>query len=426
MKIHRIALVLFGVLLVAFPATPLAAQDKAPMTFEEGRTFTPLPVSEVDSGLPAQQNLKFSDRDSGQSDAIPGDVLYPRSAGTGGGDMLETEPNDEFSYANFCPDVPFECVGIINNNTDYDFTKVPLTAGQIVEVDVFADMLYFTSPLDPFLYVCAYDGSVLAYNDDYNFPSNLNSEVIFTAPYTGDYYFVVRSATFHGGSSYDYIIAVWPVSGPIFTASNVEIEPNDIIGQADPITLPGVKIGQIGYAGDVDYSWFTAPAGATVVVDLHAYLYQTGLDAMIDVYSASGVQIFHADDMDSRDPRFNFVIPASGAYALKVSDYYGNGAPGHFYLMSVSLQDGTDSPGISKLKFTTTGLLKKVVGWNFAPGGAQVEVVGIPVNTIPSAVNPTTVLKLKPRAAVPAVGAVTVLNSDGRRSNPAMFALADQ
>ncbi|MBK6427727.1 MAG: hypothetical protein IPF82_16475, partial [Blastocatellia bacterium] len=47
---------------------------------------------------------------------------------------------------------------------------------------------------------------------------------------------------------------------------------NDTTSAADPITLPGAKLGMISVSGDVDWSYFDAPAGATVVVDVHSQI----------------------------------------------------------------------------------------------------------------------------------------------------------
>jgi len=340
-------------------------------------------------------------------------------AGTGGGDLVEAEPNNTPAFANNGVDLPFECTGVIGFAMDQDMTRIDVTAGQYIEADVFSRIGYFQTPLDPLLIVYASDGvTILTWNDDVSFPSNLNSRVTFIAPYTGTIYLAVRSAVLMGGPNFGYILAVWPITVPVFNPSNVEIEPNNLPSQADPIQLPGIKIGLIAAPGDVDFSWFTAPAGVTLVVDVHSRIYGSPLDAVVDLVDPHGRTIWVCDDMDGFDPRFNVVLPESGAYFLRVRDYNGAGGGNFVYILSASIQDGSASPALTQLKFKPNGLLKQVRGANFSPTGAVVEVSGIAVPSTPVPAYPTNRIKVKPAVAIPAGGWVTVLNPGGRRSNP--------
>lgn len=346
------------------------------------------------------------------------DVAFPARAGTGGGDMPEIEPNNIMSYANVAHDIPFNCMGAIDVPGDQDWIRVFVTNGEPLQINAYSRVGLFSSPLDPFLAVWASDGSLIAWDSDIAWPTNLNAQVNFLTTYTGDIYIQVRSVVPAGSPNHKYIVEVWPTTIPVWEAPNLETEPNDGAPLADPIALPGVKFGQIGTDGDADWTYFDAAAGATVVVDVHSQIYNIPLDSVVEIFADNGMMLFPADDMDGKDTRFNLVLPYTGRYFLRLSDYSGSGSPFHVYVISVSLQDGTASPHITGLKFNPSGLLKKVIGNNFNPLAERVEVGGAPISIVPSAPKPTTVIKVKPPFAVPADHPITVLVGNGRRSNP--------
>ncbi|MBK6314501.1 MAG: hypothetical protein IPF53_09355 [Blastocatellia bacterium] len=182
-----------------------------------------------------------------------------------------------------------------------------------------------------------------------------------------------------------------------------------------------MKFGQIGTDGDADWTYFDAAAGATVVVDVHSQIYNLPLDSVVDIYDQNGLMLFPCDDMDGKDSRFNLVLPYTGRYFLRLSDYSGAGSPFHVHVVSVSLQDGTLAPHITKLKANTATLLKKVTGYNLNPAAEAVQIYGVSVLIVPSLVKPTTVIKAKPPVAVLTNHTVTVVLGNGRRSNPVML-----
>jgi hypothetical protein len=428
----RIAIVALGLLLVAFQSTSPAAvsqkpqQDRVQVSAKgdppvpDDAVFTPLPRTaddETSEFAKASKEPKAEAREPGRLLELQRDLALPVSAGTGGGDVAESEPNNSYDYANLARDLPFECTGEISAYGDVDFVRVDVTAGIPIEIDVFADLAYLSSPLDPAVVVFDTSLHPIAYNDDVSYPYDLNSRVNFVAPYTGPIYVAVGSATSGAGPGYTYVLAAWPTVTPVF--DNWEVEPNDTAPMADPIVLPGVKCGTLTADGDVDMTWFEASGGAQLVVDLHSRVYGMPLDSVVELFDSNGHILFLNDDADSvRDSRFNLVIPQSGYYYLRIRDYSGTGSNMHGYILSVSLQDRATSPVMTKLKFVNGNELKKVTGYNFAPSGATVEVLGVPMHSVTSAAHPTTVIKVKPRVSLQVYNWVTVVNPDGRRSNP--------
>src|SRR5512143_887782 len=67
------------------------------------------------------------------------DLALPRGAGTGGGDVVEAEPSDSRATATRATDLPFQMTGALAQPGDVDVACVDVTAGQRVEVDVFAE-----------------------------------------------------------------------------------------------------------------------------------------------------------------------------------------------------------------------------------------------------------------------------------------------
>ena len=182
-----------------------------------------------------------------------------------------------------------------------------------------------------------------------------------------------------------------------------------------------VKIGAMNYPGDADWTVFSADGGTTIVVDVHSVIYRFLMDPVAEVYDAYGHRLCMNDDMDSRDSRVNILIPASGVYFLKISDYTSGSGMGYFYIVSVTPQFGTGAPTITQLKFKPAGMLKKVVGTGFNPAGTYVEVDSHVIPAQVSAAKPTTVMKVKPTYPLPPNSVVTTVLQNGRRSNPALY-----
>jgi len=420
MRLRIILAIGIIVFLIVFFLVPIAGGQERVARPDADHPFTPLcDPAGAPTGDPA---LKAGLVPIPAEYDILRDVAYPVRAGTGGGDMAEYEPNNHPGYANYAQDIPFSCSGTISGVGDIDWLRMAITTGEHLQINAHSRIGMLTSPLNPILAVYRSDGTLIALNDDIDWPTNLNAQINITATYTGEAFIAVTSAVPAGGPAYTYLIEVWPTLSPIFTPASIETEPNDVAALADPIALPGAKVGLIATSGDIDMSYFDAPAGATVVVDVHAQVYGTPLDPAIEIYDQNGFMLLPCDDVDGKDPRFNLVLPQTGRYFLKLTDHSNTGSMLHGYVVSVSLQDGTLAPHITKLKANPAGLLKKVTGYNFIPDGPQaVQVNGVTVPSVPSAANPTRVIKVKPPVAVPTNQSVTVVTGGGRRSNPVML-----
>lgn len=340
-------------------------------------------------------------------------LAAPHGAGTGGGYFDEVEPNDAGAIATHAKDVPFTARGAILPN-DRDYYSVDVEAGQVFHVFVVAGIL--NSPLDPGLVILRQNGQseeVLAQNDDYQ---GLDSFIEFTAPATGRISFVVLSAvTSQGGSNYTYRLWAFPVGGSRAT----EVEPNDNASEADQVGLPALYAPKIGSPGDVDWVQFQATAGDQLIVDINSAEFGFPVDPVVELYDSSGHKLFRNDDggPNDLDSAFNVKLPSSGVYNLRLSDYRPEaGGNTSIMFVSISVQDGTASPTVTKAKRNPAGLLKKIVGSGFTQT-LTAEVDAVLVDTVPVPNKPGV---RKPIPAYPVVSGsvVTVVNADGRRSNP--------
>ena len=427
MRVRIVLAIVIIVFLIAFFIVPIAGgqqrlanpgNGQVHQLPDAGHPYTPL----IEEGVSATGDpaLKAGNVPVPANYDIERDIAFPTRAGTGGGDMPEVEPNNSMSYANVAADIPFNCTGTIEAVGDVDWIRVFVTAGEPLQINVHSRIALFNSPLDPFLDVRRQDGSLMAFSDNISWPDNLNAQVNITPTYTGDIFLVVWSLVPAGSPAHRYIVEVWPTTVPIFDSSNIETELNDTTATADQITLPRAKVGMISVSGDVDWTYFDAPAGATVVVDVHSQIYGLHLDPVVGLFPPYGGEIVSNADMDGKDSRFNIVLPSTGRYFVRITDNANTGSIFHAYILSVSLQDGSAAPHITKLRYTSSVRLKKVVGYNFTPPAVGVEFAGTSLSIVPSAVHPTTVIKIKPPIDFPPVGAgpVTVIAIKGRRSNP--------
>lgn len=349
-------------------------------------------------------------------------VPFEGRHGTGLGDINEEEPND--SSAQILDDLPVNVVGYINPDNDVDYYAITAEQGESIRIEVIADRI-FGSQLDSYLEVLGEDtgdgNPVLASNDNF-FDNSNDSFIRFVAPDAGENLYIigVSDSAFLGGSDFGYILNVTVADSP----DESEVEPNDTTGNADILSVPTVVFGNSDEANDYDVFTFQANGNQTLVVDVDAEVFASDMDPVVELYDDRGGFLFGVDDTDGADPRFNLVLPYSGTYYLQVYDRDLIGGSTYYYSMNVSLQSAVGSPTVSAFKVIVGGstgqLLKQVrgTGYTSSNGGSAVEIDGVEVPSRPAPVSPTTRIKVKPGQPVDHGQSVTVVNPDGRRSNP--------
>ncbi len=338
--------------------------------------------------------------------------------GTGLGDIFEVEPNDE--DAQILDDLPVNVVGYITPVDDLDTYAITATAGESIRVEIVADRIFGT-PLDSYLELFDAGGNLLASNDDF-FSGSTDSFIRFVATGTGDNLYFVRVSDFTGlgGSSYGYILNITVADSPDFG----EQEPNDTSSNADIFPIPSLAFGASDETNDQDVYTFQASGNQTLIVDIDAEVFASDMDPVVELFDDRGGFLFGVDDTDGLDPRFNLVLPYSGTYYLTVYDHDFLGGSTFYYSMNLSLQSSVGSPRVTAFKVIVGGstgqLLKQVRGTGFVTsgGGSAAEIDGVEVRSFPAPKRPSSRIKVKPGQPVERGQSITVVNPDGRRSNP--------
>jgi hypothetical protein len=161
----------------------------------------------------------------------------------------------------------------------------------------------------------------------------------------------------------------WPVALAVSDLDEaVEQEPNNDIGHANRIPIPGAVTGRFLEKGDLDYFVFSAKKGQRLIIqgDSLEYYSPTLLDMTVNdakgnQVAASNPQAVHPDDQ-----RIDFNPPADADYYLLVKHLTDWGGPSEVYRIKITPYQ----PGFS----LTVGLDR----FDAAPGGT----VEIPIQTV--------------------------------------------
>ncbi len=348
---------------------------------------------------------------------VAGDGFVGRK-GTGLGDIYEVEPNDVTAQG--LDDLPVNVVGGSGELDDIDYYAITATQGESIRIEVVADRVFGTL-LDSYLVVFDDHGNdPIAVNDDY-FDGSSDSFIRLIAPDAGTHVYYIGVTDFGGlgGDGYEYVLNLTVADSP----DDVEQESNDTTTLADVVTLPSLYFGLSDVANDIDVIRFDALGGNALIVDVDAEVFLSDMDPVVEIFDNHGGYLFGNDDADGLDSRFNMVLPYTGTYYVAVYDAQNRGGGSFYYSVNLSLQDASLAPIITGFKIQDGSLLKRVLGSNFVAvgGSTRAEVNGVIVPSKPAPKKPTKVVKLVPLQPVRRGDVVTVVNPDGRRSNPGVI-----
>jgi hypothetical protein len=316
--------------------------------------------------------------------------------GTGSGDIQEIEPNDT-NAQEVC--MPVNVIGAINPFGDVDFFAFQAFANEQINVEAFASRIPGSNLIaDTALFDTSGNMLVESAGDGFSDPliqfSVTQDQVLIAG---------ITDIEGFGGSSFVYLLNI---EGGMDVQ---EAEPNDRSPQPLP-ALPVTIFGNVSSTTDVDLYSFSATAGTTLIADVDAQIMGSTLDSELSLTDPStGIQYFYNDDFDAGDPRFNIVLPFTGAYVIAI-DAFNQDSSGA-YRLNLSLVPGSGAPvltgfsilGPKQIQITGTGL----------QSGATVAVNGFDKKT--SQVDSGTFVA---RAKAKRGQTVTIANPDGRRSNP--------
>lgn len=325
------------------------------------------------------------------------DQITPQSFGTGGGDINETEPNDQVAQG---VSLPVNIFGRMAVNGDIDYFAFEGLAGQSHVIEPFATRLQRSDMIaDIFLFNS--QGQLIARD----FGDSSDDPLIRYTPAQDEVLIIgIADIEDFGGANFQYVLNI---------TRGVDIEedePNDRQAQALSF-FPATVFGEINVRNDVDFYSFIGEAGETLIVDVDAEVLGSRLDPEINLSDPqTGVEYFYNDEYDKADSRFNIVLPYTGRYVIGIGAFQSNSTG--FYRLNISAVPKTGAPSL----FTVTRTAKKeieVTGANFGNN------IAVEVNSIS---RKTTFIRTgvaRARVKARAGDVVTIRNlTDDRRSNP--------
>ncbi len=305
----------------------------------------------------------------------------------------ETEPNSDIGAPQVI-ESNVTVAGTISPAEDVDYFKVSLKKGERLSVEVEAMRLGFW--FDAYLAILDSNRLELAACDD-TFLLKNDPFITLVAPADGDYFIMLRESAYGGSKASRYRMhvgsfarptAIFPAggkpneqvklsflgdpNGPIeqevqlpsgfgfrgglfLTQDDIsspspipfrindlenifEVEPNDAYWPEGSIGSPPFAVnGIIEQNGDSDIFRFSAKKGEEFDIECFARRIGSGLDPVINVWSAQNKKHLKGDD-DARRPDSycRFAIPADGDYFFRVKDHLGRGAPNFVYRIEFS------------------------------------------------------------------------------------------
>ncbi|MGH7596385.1 MAG: pre-peptidase C-terminal domain-containing protein [bacterium] len=225
----------------------------------------------------------------------------------------DNEPNDTPDTATGPIAYDDDEEGCIDPPGDEDWFTFSATAGDIIEARVRASN--FDTQLDPTLILYDTDGTtILALNDDENFPISFDSRLTFCMPATGTFFLQVQGLD--GVSTGEYELAL------AFLGKG-DIEPNNTPATAIPLPsdCPKIVLGCIMPELDADFYSLAVPAaGTTFTINMDAPDLPFGPpDAFLILYGTDGTTVLAFDDDEGPGlgAQITFTFPAPGTYFLE-------------------------------------------------------------------------------------------------------------
>jgi hypothetical protein len=149
---------------------------------------------------------------------------------------------------------------------------------------------------------------------------------------------VSESAPF--GSHVFYVITPRGASAPLLfrvgdLPHTLESEPNSLLDQAQPTTIPAAILGRLDTDGDFDFFRFRAAQNSHWLFDLRAARNGNGLDAALILTDSNGRKLAHSEERFIWDPFLEYRFPEEGDYVLIVQPTHRNNDPNFAYTLDI-------------------------------------------------------------------------------------------
>ena len=155
-----------------------------------------------------------------------------------------------------------------------------------------------------------------------------------------------------------------------------EVEPNNALDKAMPLTVGTAIQGRMDGASDVDLFKFTATAGQRLVIEVDADRIDSRMKPNLEVHDGLARRRLASLRGDGNsDPALVFDVPANGDYLIKLHDGAFRGGPEYFYRLDVH-----QAPYVAFV-FPPSGVAGQTAkfslyGYNL-PGGQKVNLTGL-------------------------------------------------
>ena len=127
-------------------------------------------------------------------------------------------------------------------------------------------------------------------------------------------------------------------------SERVEVEPNNLPSQAEPVPVGTVVNGQISAPGDFDCFSFSGRKGQEISIEVVARRLGSPLDAQLVLLDPGEHVLAVSDDEEDRsaglethhaDAGLTCTLPENGAYAIRLSDLQNKGGSAYAYRLSL-------------------------------------------------------------------------------------------
>ncbi len=140
-----------------------------------------------------------------------------------------------------------------------------------------------------------------------------------------------------------------PVLGPFKVTSNAvpESETNNTTSTAQAVSGNMLISGTISTPGDIDYFKFSGAKDDLVTMFVDTQGLNSNLDSVLRLEKADGTIVCQNDQNGlyaSNDSFLQTILPESGTYYVRVTDYYNDGSASHTYRLHLNLPGNTPPP----------------------------------------------------------------------------------
>lgn len=133
----------------------------------------------------------------------------------------------------------------------------------------------------------------------------------------------------------DHSLATWIPLAVTDLQTQIEVEPNNSLQAATPVTVPSTLNGALLKPGESDFYRFDLVQGQKVQFQGCSKVIGSAADLELILFDADGREVRRTDDTDNEEGRFTFAAGKAGPHCLQVRDVAHDGGPEYAYRVDV-------------------------------------------------------------------------------------------